>query len=115
MNKLEIGAALDEIFEVLRRSNKYIDETTPWTLAKDENEKEKLKTVIYNLLESIRVCAISLKPFLPETSNEILRQLNIKNEEEIFKDNLEYNTITPSPLFQRIDKEKKLEEIENLK
>ena len=115
MNKLEIGAALDEIFEVLRRSNKYIDETTPWTLAKDENEKEKLKTVIYNLLESIRVCAISLKPFLPDTSNEILRQLNIKNEEEIFKDNLEYNTITPSPLFQRIDKEKKLEEIENLK
>ena len=115
MNKLEIGAALDEIFEVLRRSNKYIDETTPWALAKDENEKEKLKTVIYNLLESIRVCAISLKPFLPDTSNEILRQLNIKNEEEIFKDNLEYNTITPSPLFQRIDKEKKLEEIENLK
>ena len=115
MNKLEIGAALDEIFEVLRRSNKYIDETTPWALAKDENEKEKLKTVIYNLLESIRVCAISLKPFLPDTSNEILRQLNIKNEEEIFKDNLEYNTITPSPLFQRIDKEKKLEEIVNLK
>ena len=115
MNKLEIGSALDEIFDVLRRSNKYIDETTPWTLAKDENEHEKLQTVIYNLLESIRVCAVFLKPFLPETSDEILRQLNIDNKDELFNEKLEYNTITPSPLFQRIDKEKKLEEIENLK
>ena len=115
MDKLEIGSALDEIFEVLRRSNKYIDETTPWTLAKDENEHEKLQTVIYNLLESIRVCAVFLKPFLPDTSDEILRQLNISERNESFNDNLEYNTITPSPLFQRIDKEKKLEEIESSK
>ncbi len=115
MNKLEIGAALDEIFDVLRRSNKYIDETTPWTLAKDEKETSKLQTVIYNLLESIRVCAIHIEPFLPSTSNEILRQLNTDNKEEKYKDNLEYNTITPSPLFQRIDKEKKLEEIESIK
>ena len=112
MDKLEIGAALDEIFEVLRRSNKYIDETTPWVLAKDENEKDKLKTVIYNLLESIRVCASLLKPFLPDTSDEIFKQLNIEDKTEEYKDDLEYHTGTPSPLFQRIDKEKKLQELE---
>ena len=112
MNKLEIGAALDEIFEVLRRSNKYIDETTPWVLAKEEKELPKLKTVIYNLLESIRICAIQLKAFLPETSDKILAQLNISNNEEKFCNDLVYNTISPTPLFQRIDKEKKLAEIE---
>ncbi len=113
MNKLEIGGALDEIFDVLRRSNKYIDETTPWALAKDEKEISKLQTVIYNLLESIRVCAIHIEPFLPATSIEILRQLNTNNREEKYNNSLEYNTIDPSPLFQRIDKNKKLEEIEN--
>ena len=113
MDKLEIGAALDEIFDVLRRSNKYIDETTPWALAKEESENDKLKTVIYNLLEAIRVCGNALKPFLPDTSIEILRQLNIDEKSQKYNESLKYNTITPSPLFQRIDKEKKLEEIEN--
>ena len=112
MDKLEIGGALDEIFELLRRSNKYIDETTPWVLAKDENEKDKLETVIYNLLEAIRVAAINLKPFLPDTSAEILRQINNDKEDNIYLQANEYNTIEPSPLFQRIDKEKKLQEIE---
>jgi methionyl-tRNA synthetase len=112
MNNLEIGASLDEIFDVLRRSNKYIDETTPWALAKDEKEQDKLKNVIYNLLESIRVCAVFLKPFIPDTSDEIFRQLNIEDKSEEFKDNLKYKTGTPAPLFQRIDKEKKLQELE---
>ena len=115
MNKLEIGSALDEIFEVLRRSNKYIDETTPWILAKDENEKDKLETVIYNLLEAIRVAAINLKPFLPDTSDEILRQLNNKKEDNTFLQENEYSTIEPQAIFQRIDKEKKLQEIEESK
>jgi methionyl-tRNA synthetase len=115
MNKLEIGSALDEIFEVLRRSNKYIDETTPWILAKDENEKDKLETVIYNLLEAIRVSAINLKPFLPETGDEILRQLNNKKEDNTYLQENEYNTIEPKAIFQRIDKEKKLQEIEESK
>ena len=115
MNKLEIGAALDEIFELLRRSNKYIDETTPWVLAKDESEKDKLETVLYNLLEAIRVAAINLKPFLPDTSAEILRQINNDKEENIYLQENVYNTIEPSPLFQRIDKEKKLQEIEENK
>ena len=77
------------------------------------NTLNELKTVIYNLLESIRVCAVFLKPFLPDTSDEILKQLNIDNKEESYIDSLEYHTGSPSPLFQRIDKEKKLEEINN--
>ncbi len=77
MDSLQIPEALDSIFEIFRRSNKYIDETMPWVLAKEEN-KDKLKTVLYNLLESIRIGAILLSPYLPETSNEILRQINTK-------------------------------------
>ena len=75
MDKLEIGFALDEIFDVLRRSNKYIDETTPWSLAKEEDKQDRLQTVLYNLLESIRVCANHLNPFLTKTSEEILKFL----------------------------------------
>ena len=67
MDEYKISEALDEIFELLRRSNKYIDETTPWTLAKEENKKDELETVLYNLLESIRVSAVNLESFLPET------------------------------------------------
>ena len=115
MNKLEIGSALDEIFDLLRRSNKYIDETTPWILAKDENEKDKLETVIYNLLESIRVSAVNLKAFLPDTSDEILRQLNNDKNENAFLQDNEYSTIEPKAIFQRIDKEQKLKEIETSK
>lgn len=112
MGNLEIGAAIDEIFDVLRKSNKYIDDTTPWTLAKDETAKDRLETVIYNLLESIRVCAIHLGSFLPDTSCEILRQLNIEDNSNQYNEANNYNTNTPSPLFARIDKEEKLKEIE---
>ena len=113
MDHLEIGKALDKIFDLLRRSNKYIDETTPWVLAKDENEKDKLETVMYNLLESIRVSAVELEPFMPETSENILKQLNTSNKETTYQEDNSYATATPVPLFQRIDKVKKLEEIEN--
>ena len=115
MANLEIGAALDEIFDVLRKSNKYIDDTTPWTLAKDESNKSRLETVIYNLLESIRCCAVFLKPYLPDTSDEIFRQLNIDDKSESYNEENNYSTITPSPLFQRIDKDIKLKEIEDTK
>ncbi len=111
MENLEVGAAITEIFELLKRSNKYIDETTPWILAKEENEKRKLKTVIYNLLEAIRVAAINLEPFLPETSKKIFEQLNNTNDENKYVDNNEYKTNEPVPLFQRIDKEEKLREL----
>lgn len=111
MEKLEIGFALDEIFEVLRRSNKYIDETTPWVLAKDETKTDRLKTVLYNLLEAIRVCANALNPFLTNTSIEILKQLNTNDKTFIFNENNTYEDMKPEVLFERIDKEKKLQEI----
>ena len=112
MNKLEIGRAIDEVFEVLRKSNKYIDDTAPWTLAKDEAMKDRLETVLYHLLESIRICAFELSPFMPETSEKIFKQLNstVKNNE--FNENGSYVVSEPVPLFLRIDIAKKLEEIQ---
>ena len=112
MDKLQIGEALDEIFNVLRRSNKYIDETTPWVLAKEEDKKDRLETVLYNLFESIRVCANLLYPFLPDTGLNILKQLNIKDDSLSFNKDNTYTNMNPEVLFQRIDKEKKIKEIE---
>lgn len=104
VDSIHLIDALDDIFDIARRSNKYIDETTPWQLAKDENSKARLETVIYNLLESIRVIASHLESFLPETSEKIFNQLNNnKKDEEYLLDN-EYNLGTPSPLFMRIEK-----------
>ena len=104
IDSIHLVNALDDIFDLLRRSNKYIDETTPWVLAKDENRKARLETVIYNLLEAIRVSASLLEPFLPETSEKIFNQLNnFKKDEEYLEDN-EYTLGTPSPLFMRIEK-----------
>ena len=112
MDKLEIGASLDEIFNLLRRSNKYVDETAPWILAKDETKTDELQTVLYNLLESIRVSAVALRPFLTATSEEIFKQLNINDETYSFVDNNKYTVGTPIPLFLRIDKDEKLKELE---
>ena len=103
MDKLQISDAITEIFNVLRSSNKYIDETTPWILAKDENEKEKLETVIYNLLESIRVCAVLLESFLPDTSQEILKQINNQKKDTKYTEDNSYELTEPSPIFKRID------------
>jgi methionyl-tRNA synthetase len=103
MDELEIGRAIDEIFELLRRSNKYIDETMPWSLAKDENQKVRLETVLYHLLEAIRVSAIYLSPFLPDTSKEILRQLNQNDMSLSFQNHLSYKVLEPKIIFQRID------------
>ena len=75
MNELKVADAIDEIFVLLRRANKYIDETAPWVLAKDESKKGRLATVIYNLLETIRVGAVLLTPYIPKTSANILSQL----------------------------------------
>lgn len=102
MDALEIGKAIDEVFDLLRRSNKYIDETMPWVLAKSEETKFRLETVLYHLLESIRVCAIGLGAFLPDTSTEILRQLNQNERSLHFCDDLEYHVLEPKVLFQRI-------------
>ncbi|MCF0259215.1 MAG: methionine--tRNA ligase [Erysipelotrichaceae bacterium] len=76
MEELKVKDALDEIFTLLRRTNKYIDETMPWALAKDESQKERLQTVLYNLMESLRISAILLESFMPETGQKILDLLN---------------------------------------
>ena len=108
MNSLKVNEAIEEIMEVLRSCNKYIDETTPWTLAKDDTKKDRLATILYNLLESIRICAILLSPFIPDTSKKILASLNTKetnyesiNEFNTLEENLKLNE--PTILFKRIE------------
>ncbi len=106
MNKLAVSEAINSILEVLRASNKYIDETTPWILAKDENNIDRLETVLYNLLESIRICAINFSFVIPSTSKEILRQINNTKKENYYLEDNIYEVGTPKVLFQRIDKDK---------
>ena len=108
MDELKVGEALQEIFDVLRKCNKYIDDTMPWSLAKDETKKERLGTVLYNLLESIRICAVYLNPFLTDTSEKIFKQLNTEvNTLESTTEfgGLEVGTVLAEPvhLFDRID------------
>jgi len=107
MNGLKVNEALEDIFELLKRSNKYIDDTTPWILAKDEANTDRLKTVLYNLLESIRISAILLRPFIPGTSDKIFNMLNTKN---IDFDKLDFGELETNItlneaeiLFQRIE------------
>ena len=76
MDKLEVSSALEHIFDLFRACNKYIDETMPWILAKEENKKDRLATVLYNLVESIRIGTVFLSPFIPSASERIFKQLN---------------------------------------
>ncbi|MFR0980540.1 MAG: methionine--tRNA ligase, partial [Holdemania filiformis] len=118
MDELRVADAIDEIFALLRRSNKYIDETMPWALGKDETKKDRLATVLYNLLESIRIAAILLESYLPETSKAILDQLN--TQQRSYDSVLTFGQledgihVTPKPqiLFARIDEKEMLEKIE---
>jgi len=103
MDNLQISDSLTLIFDVLRASNKYIDDTTPWILAKDEDKLDRLETVLYNLLESIRVCGLILNPFLTITSEEIAKQINNDNKELKFDKDNKYELNQPTPLFMRID------------
>jgi len=119
MQDLHVADAIDEIFALLRRSNKYIDETMPWALAKDESQKERLGTVLYNLLESIRVAAVLLESFLPNTAKSIYRQINTDATD--FESLTSFDGIKPGDtvgeaeiLFARIDKEKKIKEIDGI-
>ena len=91
------------IFELLRASNKYIDETTPWTLAKDETLTDRLETVLYNLLEAIRVSAVLLNPFLTKTSESIFEQINTECKDLKYNEENEYSLNKPTALFMRID------------
>ena len=116
MDELKVADAIDEIFVLLRRANKYIDETAPWALAKDESNHPRLGTVLYNLLEAIRFAAIALEPFLPETTGKILAQINAENGglESLTSFGVLQAGKKVGPgeiLFARLDMEKKMEEI----
>ena len=117
MNELKVADAMDEIFALLRRANKYIDETAPWALAKDAEKRDRLGTVLYNLLEAIRFSAILLEPYLPETSARMLHQLGVKNggvaSLSRFGGMPVGGTVGQAEiLFGRIDREQKLAELE---
>lgn len=118
MEKLRVADAISEIFNIFKRSNKYIDETMPWALAKDEAQKERLETVLYNLTESIAIGASLLDSFMPETSTRILTQLNASKRtlEEMKTFGLYPSgtrvTETPEILFARIDAVEVLAKVE---
>lgn len=120
IDNLRIPEALENVFELIGRANKYIDETTPWILAKDEEKKERLGTVLYNLAESLRFASVLLSSFLPSTSEKINAQLNITTTTW---DSLSgFDGTTPGTevkkgeaLFPRIDVAKTLEELEAMR
>lgn len=120
IDALKIPEALESIWTLISRANKYIDETTPWILAKDEEKKERLGTVLYNLLETLRFVSVMISPFLTETSAKINEQLNTKvTTWESLK---EFNgtvagdkVVKGDVIFPRIDVEEKLAELEALK
>lgn len=116
LSKYRVSDALEAILSLARRSNKYIDETAPWVLAKDEDKKERLGTVLYNLLESIRFIAILVSPFMPETAEKIFKQIN--TQVTSYDSIKEFGGLkagekvgTAEPLFSRLDSEKLLADI----
>jgi methionyl-tRNA synthetase len=120
INKLRIPEALDSVWELIGRANKYIDETTPWVLAKDDSKKERLGTVLYNLAESLRIVSVLISSFLPDTSKKINEQLNIELtawDSLVSFDGTRAGTKVKKGenIFPRIDVEKKLEELNKLK
>ena len=121
MDKLRVADAITEIFNIFRRSNKYIDETTPWTLAKDEAKKDRLATVLYNLTESIAIGASLLYSFMPSTSEKILAQLGTEKrslkEMDTFGLYTNGNRVVEKPeiLFARMDIKEVLEKVEAMK
>ncbi len=105
--------ACEAIMNLAKRCNKYIDETTPWILAKDEATKPRLSAVLFNLLECIRMIGVMLKPIIPESADSIANQINNNNSELTFGIANSYSVGEAKPLFARIDTEKVLEEIAN--
>ena len=121
MDKLRVADAITEIFTLFKRCNKYIDETMPWALAKEEDKQGRLATVLYNLIEGITIGASLLEPFMPETSKKILAQINA--QPRAFEDMTEFgkypsdNKVTEKPeiLFARMDIKDVMEKVEEIK
>ena len=121
MEELRVADAISEVFTLFRRCNKYIDETEPWVLAKDENQKERLAEVLYNLAESITIGACLLHPFLPETAEKIVAQLNTKlrdfddlNQFGLYPDGTKV-TETPEILFARLDAKEIMPKVDEIR
>lgn len=117
MNNMEINSAMREIWQLISRANKYIDESMPWALAKDPAQKERLNTVLYNLAEVLRIVAILVSPYIPHTSPKIYAQLGLKATEFNLKDaawgGLPANTVInkQQPVFPRLDLAEKMAEV----
>ncbi len=120
MDKLRVADAITEIFALFKRSNKYIDETMPWALAKDQAQQDRLATVLYNLIEAINIGASLLEPFMPETSAKILAQIN--GVPRAFDDMTEFgkyqsgNKVVEKPeiLFARMDQKEVMEKVKEI-
>ena len=121
MNELRVADAITEIFNIFRRCNKYIDETMPWALAKDEAKKDRLATVLYNLVEAITIGASLLESFMPDTSRKILAQLHAQKRALSEMDQFglypsgEHVTDAPEILFARMDLKEVMEKVEAMR
>ena len=121
MEKYAFQSALSEIFKVTSRANKYIDETAPWILAKDDSNKPRLAAVLYNLIETIRICTVLLQPFMPDTCTKIFDQIGADNTLQNYDSATTYGimpkTVTVSKgeiIFPRLDLAKELEALETV-
>ncbi|WP_312939247.1 methionine--tRNA ligase [Oscillibacter sp.] len=119
MEKFQMQNGLEEIFKVISRANKYIDETAPWILAKDEAKKARLARVMYNLLETLRICAVLLTPFTPDSCTEIFSQIGASEEETNWDSAGKWGVLPADVrvhkgenIFPRIDMEKELQELD---
>ena len=120
LDKLNFSIALADIWKFVSRTNKYIDETAPWALAKDESKKARLAEVMYNLCESIRIISVLIAPFMPNTTPEIRKQLGVAQDFEwsecsVFGKEATYTVCKGAIIFPRIDLEKELAELEAAK
>jgi len=119
MDNLSFSNALEEIWKLISRANKYVDETTPWVLAKDEDKKDRLNTVLYNLAESLRIVSVLIRPFMENTSNSIWRQLGMDHGQGTsWNDISEWGKLPTglkvrkeNPMFPRLDVKQELEKI----
>ena len=120
MDKFAFNMALEDIWTVVRRANKYIDETMPWVLAKDEKDKPRLDNVLHNLEEAIRIVSVLIEPFMHTTSGKIRKQLGLWFAEPVWADAFTFEMMNGEqvkkgdPIFPRLDIEKELEELEAL-
>ena len=121
MDHFGTQAAATEVFKVLSRANKYVDETAPWVLARDPEKKPRLATVLYNLLEALRICVVLLQPYMPDTCVKAFEQIGAPEAVRTWESASEFGALPADvavvkgdTLFPRIDMEKELEELENL-